>query len=78
MKRNLEFSTRQGLRSHLYKMAGEAKGFLYTWCGKQKKVQPKYEILPEGPQRFNYKVIQISFDIYMISLEPLEWPRGCR
>ena len=37
-------------------MAGEVKGYLYSWCGKQLRVQPKYDAVPNGPQRFNYQV----------------------
>eukprot|EP00795_Rhopilema_esculentum_P010876 gene10876-19699_t len=37
-------------------MAGEVKNYLYSWCGKQKKGQPVYEAIPNGPQRFNYKL----------------------
>ncbi|XP_057317532.1 ATP-dependent RNA helicase A protein-like [Hydractinia symbiolongicarpus] len=36
-------------------MAGEVKGFLFSWAGKQLKARPEFTILPNGPQRFNYQ-----------------------
>lgn len=36
-------------------MAGEVKGFLFTWAGKQRKVRPEFTLMPDGPQRFNYQ-----------------------
>lgn len=37
-------------------MAGEVKGFLFTWAAKQKQQRPEFTLLPNGPQRFNYEV----------------------
>lgn len=37
-------------------MAGEVKGYLYTWAGKQKRQAPQFAPLPNGPKRFNFQV----------------------
>ena len=37
-------------------MAGEVKGFLFTWAAKQKKERPEFNLLESGAHRFNYEV----------------------
>ena len=37
-------------------MAGEVKGFLFAWIGKNLKVKPEFTSVPHGSHRFNFKV----------------------
>ena len=60
-------------------MAGEVKNYLYSWCGKQKKGQPVYEAIPNGPQRFNYKVSFINranFELFIYHYDFLKFNLG--
>ena len=45
-------------------MAGEVKGFIFTWAAKQKNERPEFTLLPSGPHRFNYEVRMMCYVLY--------------